>query len=240
MNRERTQLEQLFGEADGAPLSAKELRQYQLLAELLSGWRVIGDRVAWTSLAGDISAKVREDAAARASAHVDQTIDPSITSKPVAADAGLVRDFRAVDDLLQSVAAPMPRVDWKAFSNKVSSAVRHEAKVATRHKRIVQRRVFNWSLRVAIPLAAAAVLVFAFWPARPIATPMAKGPRIEPKSLVVVTLDQPRKSDGKVSVTFDETKPPVGNETPLPVTAIAIGPPRTEAVEIPIDPALLP
>lgn len=239
MNREQLHLEQLFIEAEGAPLSPKELRQYRRLAELLSGWRVLGERIEWKDLSGNISAKVRDDAAARASARVDQTIDPSITSKAVAADPALVREYRAVDDLLQSVAAPMPRVDWKAFSNKVSSAVRHEAKVVNRHKRFVQRRVFNWSLRVAIPLAAAAVL-FAFWPARPIATPVVKGPPTEPKSMVVVTLDQPRKSDGKVSVTFDETKPPVGNEAPMPVTAIAIGPPRAEAVDIPIDPALLP
>lgn len=240
MNREHAHLEQLFTEAEGAPLSPRELRQYRLLAELLSGWRVLGEG-SLAALSGEISARIREDAEARASARVDQTIDPSIPVKSIAADAAIVRDFRAVDDLLQSVAAPMPPVDWKAFSTQVSSAVRREAKVVHRHRRLIQRRYLNWVVRAAIPLAAAAVLAIALWPAKPTSTPVAKGPAAEPKPMIFVSLEQPRASSGKVSVTFDEAKPqPAGNESPVPVTAIAIGPPRMEAVEIPIDPALLP
>ena len=239
MNRSREHLEQLFIEADGAPLTPVELRQFRRLAELLAGWRVLDDS-AIAKLSGNISAKIREEAAAQASAKVDETVDPTLTTATSAVDAATVRDFRALDDLLQATATPMPAVDWKAFSSRVSGAVRREAKVVQRHRRFVQRRYFTWALKGAVPLAAAAVLAFAFWPNRQAVTPMAKGPEAKPKPIVLVTLDQPKAHSGKVSVTFDEAKPKASDEGPVSSTAIAIGPPRSETTEIPIDPALLP
>jgi hypothetical protein len=97
-----------------------------------------------------------------------------------------------------------------------------------------------WAVRVGIPLATAAVIALALWGTRP-ATRVVKGPNKEPRTSVVASVEEP-KNAGKVSVTFDETKPDSMNMDDAAPQGFgsAIGPPNSEAVDPPIDPSLLP
>lgn len=217
MNEHGKHLERLLTDAQNAPLSADELRQYRRLARLLADWRSLPDRVDWSAYSRRVSAMVRED-------------------------AETPREFRAVDDLLQSAAKPLPPVDWQALSARISAAVRSEAQAMARPSARKPRRsgALAWAVKVGVPLAAAAVIALALWGTRP-ATRVVTGPNKEQGASVVASVEEP-KDAGKVSVTFDETKPDNMNMDDAAPQSFgsAAGPSNSEAVDPPIDPSLLP
>lgn len=242
MNTNREHLERLFAESDGAPMDALDQAQCRKLAQLLSGWRTLDAAFDWSSNARKISAVVRSDAEARASAHVDHLIDPST---PSIADAELPRqlvsEYRAIDDMLQNAANPLPPVDWDALSTKISASVRSEAQSQLAARRAaarkiadpeVNRRSGGWIFRIGVPLAAAAAIALAVWATRGTTT------NGKQSHVLFATPD----NDGKVSVTVDESKPanPLTEDEALEGSGIAVGPPRSETNEPPIDPSMIP
>ncbi len=244
----REQLERLFAESDGAPMDAVDQAQCRKLARLLGGWRNLDATVDWPAHARTIASAVRNDAEARASAHVDHLIDPST---PAIADAELsrelVHEYRAVDDMLQNAAQPHPPVDWDALSSKISASVCAEAQSQLAARRAAarqiaapyaSRRMGAWVIRLGIPLAAAAAIAMAVWASRG-TSPIVKNPEKTPG--VFVDLPDPDNS-GKVSVTVDETKPSnaVMEDASPEGSGIAVGPPAAETTEPPIDPTMIP
>lgn len=245
MNTNREHLERLFAESDGAPMDALDQAQCRKLAQLLSGWRTLDAAFDWSSNARKISAAVRSDAEARASAHVDHLIDPST---PSIADAELPRqlvsEYRAIDDMLQNAANPLPPVDWDALSSKISASVRREAQSQLAARRAaarkiadpeVNRRSGGWIFRIGVPLAAAAAIALAVWASRGTSPTSTDG---KPSRVLFAT----GEDDGKVSVTIDESKPAnaLTEDAASEGSGIAVGPPRSETNEPPIDPSMIP
>ena len=208
MNTNRKHLERLFTQTDTAPVTAAERRQYTRLAALLSQWRVLDKGVDLQTFSEKVSAHIREDV-----------------------------EYGGVDELIRNAAAPLPPVDWKALSSRISTAVRQEAQAAAGHK---SRRTFAWTIRIATSLAAAAVIAIAVWGPRP-DLKVAVAPTKQPKSSVFVSIEQPDNA-GDVSIKFDEARPKniIPENLAIHGSGIANGPSTVESVDIPIDPALLP
>lgn len=175
-----------------------EWERYKRLSRLLAGFRVPNPTVDLSGLMSRISTEIHKEA--------ECDLD----------DMGL-------DALLRKVASPMPEVDWEKLSHRISARVHREA--ATRPTSLSRwRGKANWLARVAVPLAAAAVIAIAMWRPRQ-ETPGGKGP-IRPS----------------VFVSFDKSPPHdyVAPTAPTEGSGIAIGPPHQDVNELPIDPAMLP
>jgi len=209
MNASREQLELLISRGAEAPLTDGEratLQQaldadetlvrdrdvYARLNDLLSETRALPDDVNVTAMA-----KATQRAARREFAQAELVDDQT-------------------DTQLRELLGNVPRTDWQAFHQRVSAAVSSEVE-AQQPETIRFPAVLTW----AAPLAAAAVLVFAFWgPARPITnsdsnpiTAVANG-----GSTVVVEVDRPT-SGGLVEVSFVRTPPEalaMQDDEPLP------------------------
>lgn len=187
------QLERLLSERRDGGLNAEEIgrveralaedasaaevaRRYARLDRLLARWRRPPADVDWQALARQTAERVTASAA----------------------DQG-------VDELLERWAGPAPEVDWDALKSRISRAVHAEAARAAEAAAPVKmrwRRAANWGVRVAAPLAAAAVValvVWGPWSAGPRTTPIA-GPVKAP--IVLVSLEWPA-TPGTVSVTFE-------------------------------------
>src|SRR5262245_1005232 len=101
MSDNKEHLERLLTEATDGTMNDTDLRSYARLARLLAGWRTLDAGVDWAMLSTRISARVREDVEAQASASVDQLIDPAIVVEAGAPGVEhAARQFQAVDDLL--------------------------------------------------------------------------------------------------------------------------------------------
>ena len=243
MTDNREHLERLMTEAADLPMSDADIRRGVRLARLLSGWRVVDANVDWAGQVGLVSARIREEIELQASAGVDSLIDPSLageSANPLVVSAA--KDYRALDDLLQTTAPPLPPVNWKALSARISAAVRREAQVArpVTDSSTNAQRTFKWIVRIAGPLAAAAVIVLAIWGSRS-ATKIVTGPEKRGRPPNIKFVEVPEES-GKVNITFDEARPngPVGEDVAPAGSGIAHGPPLSETTEPPIDPAMLP
>lgn len=245
MNTNREHLERLFAETDGAPMDAVDQAQCRKLARLLAGWRNLDAAVDWSATARMISTAVRDDAESLASAHVDHLIDPSTPAiSETELPRQLVADYRAIDDMLQNTANPLPPVDWDALSSKISASVRREAQLQLSARRAaarkiadpdVNRRSGGWIFRIGVPLAAAAAIALAVWASRGTSPASTNG---KPSRVLFAT----GEDDGKVSVTVDESKPAnaLMEDTASEGSGIAVGPPRSETNELPIDPSMIP
>lgn len=244
MTDNREHLERLLTDAADGPISDADALRFARLARLLSSWRILDAGVDWSAQAGLVSAKIREEVEAQASARVDQLVDPTIPE--TAAVPGLdraARDYRAVDDLLQSSASPLPPLDWRALSAKISAAVRREAEALQHHSTspVLVHGPFRWVIRIGAPLAAAAVVALALWGSRPAAR-IAQNPHEHGRPTIKFALQEPEGNIGKVKITFDESRPKsmATDDAPLERLGIADGPRNGKTTGLPIDPALEP
>jgi len=209
MNASREQLELLISRGAEAPLTdseratlqqaldvdeslARDRNAYARLNGLLSETRVLPDDVDVLAIAEATQRVVRREFA-RAELVDDQT-----------------------DTQLRELMGNVPATDWQAFHQRVSAAVSSEVEVE-QPETIRFPTVLTW----AAPLAAAAVLVFAFWgPGRPIADSDSNAITAVANSgsTVVVEVDRPT-SGGLVEVSFVRTPPAslaLQDDEPLP------------------------
>ncbi|HPF37420.1 MAG TPA: hypothetical protein P5081_11520 [Phycisphaerae bacterium] len=161
------------------PGLARERDAYARLDTLLARFALLPASVDWEELSGDITAMIREEAAATQAQEDD-------------------------DALIEAVSRPLPPVDWKAFHARVASAVREEAAQAERERTIRWPAIFSW----VAPLAAAAMIAIVVWgPFSPSKDPgRGANPIHSPVAVVEVELDAP-SAGGVVAIAFDETAP---------------------------------
>jgi len=212
---QQAELERLLAaDAEGA----EAVDQYARLDALLQQWRAVQPDVDWQT--------VRE----RIRAAIDETDDAAWT----VADAKL-------DDILAQWAGPVPAVDWDRLRSRYSEAVRREAERDALLEPVgggaVHRRL-QWTLRVGLPLAAAAAIALAVWLPREI-NPLQPEPA---KPMVLVSLDTPA-TQGSVEFAFDEQPARPSPDAPQAenggVMAIAIGPgTEDEPADDDIDPII--
>ena len=209
MNADREQLELLISRGAEAPLSdserttvqqaiatdallARDRDAYARLNVLLSDARVLPASV-------DVSAAAEATKLAIRNEFAEATLEDGDT-----------------DALLREMLSDLPSTDWQAFHQRVSAAVASEAE-AQQPETIRFPAVLTW----AAPLAAAAMLVFAFWgPATSVVendanTVVAVADRAP---IVVVEVERPT-SGGLVEISFDRTPPEalaVQDDEPLP------------------------
>ncbi|MFQ5411123.1 MAG: hypothetical protein ACE5EC_02460, partial [Phycisphaerae bacterium] len=183
----------------------------------------------WAALSRAVSGGVDEARAERASEALDREIDPGATREepaPVGWTTGphldrVARSYQATEDLLRDWAGPMPDVDWREYTTRVSNCIRREAAASSRAALFA-----HWRRRVAwfTPLAAAAaVALVAWWPNGKLSDPAGGG--IPGPAAVLVALDIP-SAQGRITIVFDESPAvaPASNEIEPGGAAIAIGP----------------
>ncbi len=223
---EQAQLHRLMADD---PAAAADGRAYERLNGALKGFRRLPEGLDFRAFAGEVKARVAEQAAIDASAELDRAIDPDAEGGDPSASREAsgprfnkaVQALEAVDDLVLEAVGPVPDVDWDAFKTRVSTAVRKEAAAQT-PSRTAHRwpRAVGWFAPMA---AAAAVAMLVWWPSGP-ATPDTDGG----SSLTVAfAVDMPDQG-GRVEVSFDESggAPAVQPAAAPGGSAIAIAPPQ--------------
>ncbi len=187
------------------PDAAATVRGYERLDGVLQDWQVVSPGMDWEAFARQVSSRVADEAEER--------------------DADESAKLAAVDRLIGDSVEPLPAVDWDVLKSRISRAVHEEAAEAARPSIKPSqswRRVVGWTGRVAVPLAAAAAVVFLVWGPWMGGPP---GPGVSAGPIVMVSLEMP-DSVGQISVTFAE-EPADGDYDVPPLvmgTAIAVGP----------------
>ncbi len=185
---EQARLQKLINEDRQMAATA---RQFDRLNELLKGWRALPAAVDWPSLAKETRQAVSDEAEAKA------------------------QGLAGVDRLIREWAGPTPEVDWTALRLRISAAVQQEAAIAQSRDR---GRARQWGrsvvriARVAVPLAAAAVIALMVWWPEAIPTPPGNttgGSR----TFVAVALEVPGRT-GQVSVRLADGFSALPGETP--------------------------
>ncbi len=206
MNVSREQLELLISRGAEAPLSESERATVQ--QAIATDETLVRDRAAY----------VRLNALLSATRGLPASVDVSAATKRAIRDefAQATLQDHETDSRLRELLGDLPATDWQAFHQRASAAVAAESE--TRQPETIRfPAVLTW----AAPLAAAAMLVFAFWgPTSPVVQHDSKTTVAvaERASIVVVEVERPT-SGGLVEISFDRTPPAavaVQDDEPLP------------------------
>ncbi len=207
-------------EIAATPSAAGVRVEYERLGHLLAGWRRLTGKLDLSSLRRDVSARIADQLAERASSLADRRLDPqAVLDEGASEDTNLgsmVREMAAVDSVVRQSAGEMPEADWSAFKARVSSAVRAEAERSGMH--VKTRSRIPGGVKWFAPIAAAAVIAIAVFQTGTLPGPGGIDP--SPAPIVVVELDVPNTS-GRIQFAFDEGPPPNPEDPALPGTAIA-------------------
>ena len=197
MNAKREQLEALISRGAEARLTADERATIQ--DALARDKSLAADHAAYARL-NDLCTSTR-------------VLPSAVDIEQIAADTrrAIRQEFesasledRAFDETLRDMVGDVPATNWQQFNQRVSSAVEAAADSAQ-----PQTLRFPAFITWVAPLAAAAVLVFAFWgPARPALESDSNQPNniLVKGPTVVVEVDRPT-GGGLVEISFDRTPP---------------------------------
>ncbi len=212
--------------------AAKLARHYEKIARLLTGFRTLPAGVDLDDFRRTVSRQVSDEAG------YSTAMEPA-SAPDLAATGG--SQFAETDELVGQSFRSLPPVDWSAFRERVSAAVKAEAAVHARGRETAVAgsarpvRRLRWLARAAVPLAAAAVLLIAIRQGGIDLPSTEQEPALMP-TVVSIALDRPRPT-GQVLITFDRSAAPAPNDTGndrggiIIATAGAVAPP-TEAIEM--------
>lgn len=240
------------------PAAAKLDREYQRLANVLSGWRTLPAGVNFRSFRASVADAVTADVEYRVVQAHDAGTTPDVAGITADAASRLSREYKKTDDAIRTVASrTMPAVDWNTLKSRISAAVRTEAAESDpHHERTIllptgaaagagasrqTRRAadaskqFIWK-KFALPLSAAAAIaiVATTWFNR--GAPVGPMPSPINMNRIVVQLAAPQHA-GMVNIAFDESPMPaaLAVEPSTRGAAIAIGPGHDFNATLPDD-----